>query len=100
MRRLVAIHVLAAPVREAVVIADKVLDRVGPQPIVHVHQRFQLASIICTQTGKVCPIHEREKVGIIAGRSLHCAFGECPTVTRKLLLAAGRGEFLERGAVG
>ena len=97
--RLVRIHVLAPAVGEAVVVADDVLDGVSLEPVVHVHLRLELASVIRAQLGEVRRIHKCEKVGVIAGGPVHGAFGERPAVTRELLLAACRGEFLQRSAV-
>ena len=75
------------------------LDGVSLEPVVHVHLRLELASVIRAQLGEVRRIHKCEKVGVIAGGPVHGAFGERPAVTRELLLAACRGEFLQRSAV-
>ena len=76
------------------------LDRVGFEPVVNVHHGFELSAIVRAEATEVHRVHQRKQVRVIAGGSLHRAFGERPAVAREFFPAAGGREFLESGPVG
>src|SRR5207302_10750641 len=74
-------------------------DGISLQPVVHVNNGLKLPPIIRAQAGEIRRIDQDEQVGVIAGGPVHGAFGERPTITRQLLLAAGGRKLLQRSAV-
>src|SRR2546430_17511342 len=69
------------------------------KPVVHVNNGLKLPPIIRAQAREIRRIDQDEQVRVIAGGPVHGAFGERPTITRQLLLAAGGRKLLQRCAV-